>query len=396
MRVLFFSNEFPSPGRPRRASFNLAMCQALMATNEVQVVSPIGWREKPSRPTTKLQSASAGQMGGIPVVYPRFYYTPLVNRGLYHHFMWHSVRRALMERMAEFRPDVVLSYWAHPDGAVATKAARLAGVPSVVMVGGSDVLILGQGGRRRRCIVESLSRADAVVAVSEDLKNNVVAMGIDERRVHVVYRGVDRERFHPGERAAARAKLAVRPDASLLLWVGRMEAVKGLDVLLAACNLLKQRQVDFQLVLIGDGSLRGKLEASCRALDLSGQVTFQGPVAHGDLADWYRAANVMVLPSYSEGIPNALLESISCGTPFVASQVGGIPEIANPALDRLVPPGDPEALAQAVQASLTDSGRNSPRSFQPWSLRESAERLEAVFADLLPTSRYASTQGVAW
>ena len=233
----------------------------------------------------------------------------------------------------------MLGYWAHPDGEAAVRAAATANVPAVVMVGGSDVLLLTGDSARRRCILGVLSSADAVLTVGHDLRERLLGMGLPAPRIHAFSRGVDESVFHPGDKAEARARLGVAPDVRLFLWVGRMVPVKGLDVLLAACAILHRKGAAFRLALVGDGPLRRSLEEQAATLGLGDTVMFAGSVAHGRLGDWYRAADLTVLPSRSEGVPNVLLESLACGTPFVASRVGGVPALA-PDPRALVPPGD--------------------------------------------------------
>src|SRR5439155_4820704 len=138
-------------------------------------------------------------------------------------------------------------------------------------------------------------------------------------------------------------------------WVGRMVPVKGLDVLLEACALLRGRGVGFHLYLVGDGPARRALESASTSRGLSGVVSFLGPRLPEQLPDWYRAADLTVLPSHSEGLPNVLRESLACGTPFVASRVGGIPEIAAESASLLVPAGNALALANAVQQMLSEA-----------------------------------------
>jgi peptidoglycan/xylan/chitin deacetylase (PgdA/CDA1 family) len=291
---------------------------------------------------------------GIEVHYPRYYYPPKVLRGRYDWFLWRSVRGMVNRLVNEKRPDAVLSYWAHPDGTVAVRIARQIGVPAVIMVGGSDVLLLTQNRARRQRILHTLHEADAVVTTSQDLRNKLLDFGLPPAKVHVVYRGVNTELFHPDDRQTARQRIGVTITGKMLLWVGRMEPVKGLDVLLEACSRLRRQDVDFHLYLVGEGSLRSALEADCRARGLEDVISFVGLRLHDQLPDWYRAADLTLLPSRSEGVPNVLRESLACGTPFVASRVGGIPEIADGAANRLVPAEDPAALAEAIGASLRE------------------------------------------
>ena len=127
-------------------------------------------------------------------------------------------------------------------------------------------------------------------------------------------------------------------------------------------------------------------------LGLTHAVKFVGSARPPQLADWYRAAEVTVLPSRSEGLPNVLRESLACGTPFVASRVGGIPEIARDGIDRLVEPGKRRALADALIAALDSPvlPKTPVPTFPSW--EESADALVKILAQQLkPTLRYQST-----
>jgi teichuronic acid biosynthesis glycosyltransferase TuaC len=358
MRLLFVSNIFPNPYQPTRGIFNLSLVRALAADHEVRVVCPIAWTDEwvgRNKHGRLLGPTRVEDVEGIEVSFPRYHFTPKVFRRLYGTFMWHSVRGTVNRLVESFRPDGVIGYWAHPDGEVAVRAARLGGIPAVVMVGGTDVLLFTRTPARRRCIRNVLTRADAVVTVSRHLREKVVELGVEAEKTHVVERGVDTSLFRPGDRQEARRRLGIAPDGRVVVWVGRMHPVKGLDVLLDACELLRSEQavLPFSLHLVGDGPLRQSLETSVAARGLSGIVRFAGAKTPAQLPEWYRAADVTVLPSRSEGIPNVLRESLACGTPFVASDVGGVPELAasGPA-NRLVPAGDPAALAGAMSASL--------------------------------------------
>ncbi len=106
--------------------------------------------------------------------------------------------------------------------------------------------------------------------------------------------------------------------------------------------------------VVGRGADAATVRQSVERLGLADRVTLTGPRPQADLPDWYRAADVVTLPSYSEGIPNVLRETLACGRPFVATRVGGIPELVRGPAGRLVPPGDPAALADALAAVLAD------------------------------------------
>lgn len=353
MRVLFFSSIFPRSWNVTLGIYCLHVCRALVDLgHEARVVSPKGWlepRERDPRPAYGLD--------GISTEYPTYAYPPRVLQSRYDRFMALSSRAALKRVLDQFRPDAVLSYWAHPDGAVAARFARAAGIPSGVIVGGSDVLVLARDpGRRQRAVIDALHANSAVITVGRDLARAVRALGVPSHKVHVVYQGVDKDLFAPGSAVEARKRLGITPHGRMLVAVGSLLPVKGIDVLLDAVAAVAKKR-DVSLYLVGDGKSRAALEAQAERLGLKdGVVHFAGKVDQRALPDWYRAADLTVLASRSEGVPNVLRESLACGTPFVATQVGGVAEIAEGTDCPLVPPENVAALAAAIEGSLAARG----------------------------------------
>lgn len=344
MRLLLVTGVMPTPFRPTKGTFNAALVAGLRAAgDEVRVVAPVPW-------TDRLRT-SRGPAPDPTAAYPLWFYPPRLAHAAHHHWMRLSVMPAVRRMTREWKPDLVLGYWAHPDGTVAMAAARALGVPGVLLVGGSDIQLLTADPARRAVIRDTLLAADRVLAVGAPLRERVVALGIPEQRVGSFQRGVDAARFFPGSPADARARLGLPLDRSIVLWVGRMVPVKGLDVLVEAWPRMQQAPHRPLLVLVGEGEERVRLERQAQQLGV--EVTFAGSVEHGALPDWYRAADLVVLPSRSEGIPNVLLEGLACGTPFVASDVGGVSELVEPGC-RAVPAGNPSALGDALLAALAD------------------------------------------
>ncbi len=294
------------------------------------------------------------ELNGVPVDHPRYFFLPRIGRAFYGHFYKASVQRTFRRLVAEFQPDIVHTPWAYPDGWAAVRLGRAAGLPVVLLVHGSDVLLINTFPGRRKRTVEALRSADGVIAVSQDIAGHLLKMGVEQDRILVNYDGVDPALFHPGSKSEARAKLGLAEREPIVLFIGNLLPVKGIDVLLRAAEILARDGVSFRLVVIGQGSLRTALERQAADLGLQGRVRFTGPIPLAELPNWYRAADVFCLPSHSEGVPNVLLEASACGTPWVASNVGGIPEIANLGVSRLVPPDTPPALAAALRAVLTE------------------------------------------
>jgi glycosyltransferase involved in cell wall biosynthesis len=253
---------------------------------------------------------------------------------------------------------------------------RRAGLPVAIKVHGSDIRGLDRFPGRRRRTAETLRRADAVIAVSRDLADQVVGLGADPARVTVVHNGVDARTFHPGPRREARRRLDLEDVAPIILFVGHLAHVKGLDYLIDACAGLARDGVAFRCYLIGKGPSEDALKQQIARQGLDDRVFLPGPRDHAELADWYRAADVLALPSRSEGYPNVLLEAQACGLPFVASRVGGIPEIAERGVGRLVPVGDVAQLAQSLRAAIAEA-RDRPAGGTP-ALRSHAQAIDEL------------------
>jgi D-inositol-3-phosphate glycosyltransferase len=209
-----------------------------------------------------------------------------------------------------------------------------------------------------------VAAADRLIAsTAEESAQLVELYGADPERVATVAPGVDLDRFRPGSRPAARARLGLPPDEHIVLFVGRLQPLKAPDVLLHAVKEL----------LATDGGLRGRLRVVivggpsgarpepvaelaklASGLGLADVVDFQPPVDHDQLADWYRAASVCVVPSYNESFGLVALEAQACGTPVVASAVGGLrTAVADGVSGLLVSGHRPHDYARAVHRLLS-------------------------------------------
>jgi glycosyltransferase involved in cell wall biosynthesis len=358
LKILGITNLYPNPLNPHRAPFNRQEFLSLAERHEVSVISPIAW-------TDEVQAARRGRWlsgtrrrvdpGGIDVVHPRYLFTPRAFRSRYGDFFRWSVRPAFEEAVASFRPDLIYAPWAYPDGWAAVRLARGAGLPVILKVHGSDVRLVDRHPDRLGGTREALGSADAVVAVSRDLAERVVALGADPDRVRLIYGGIDAGLFNLGPRSEARARLGLDPDGPILLFVGNLVAVKGVDVLIEAVAKLIDEGMRPTCYLIGQGPLGRSLDRQARLLGIEGRVRQLGPLPLDRLPDWYRSADVLVLPSHSEGVPSVLVEASACGTPYVASRVGGIPEIAHLGRGRLVAPGEASLLARAIREAVDDT-----------------------------------------
>jgi teichuronic acid biosynthesis glycosyltransferase TuaC len=354
MNILFLSLTFPDQISPARGAYNLAFCSALARQHRVHVIAPRNWHEwlKVRREGLRFAPSAETLSAGLTVDFPNFWYVPKVlpiSRG---NALWQSIRATVSDVGHRFRPDVVISYWAFPDADGGLHVARYFDVPSVVIVGGSDVRILPRNPQYRQAVSRVLKQSTMVTTVSEGLRQDSIALGVSPDRVRTIRQGINADLFFAGDKASARHELNLPLDAETLVWVGRMVPVKNLDLLVAAVAQLAASRPKLRLHLIGDGESQENLQAYVDAAGLSQVIYFEGPVRHALLPVWYRAADATVLSSHSEGLPNVLRESLACGTPFVSTAVGDVCEIARPEFSRLVPAGDLGAFSCAIEAVL--------------------------------------------
>lgn len=257
----------------------------------------------------------------------------------------------LRPRLRRFEPDVVLAYWAYPEGLSGVRAAHALGKPCVIGVLGSDVLL--RSGALEGLTRTALQEADAVAAVSEDLRRVVVSRyGVPSDKVRTIVNGFNTSIFRPQARSACRAALGLRDAARLIVFVGRLIEAKGLRELLRAFESLAASDVRCELAIVGDGVMRQALHELVRASPCASRIHLPGGLPPPQVATWIGAGDLLTLPSWSEGYPNVVVEALACGRPVVASEVGGMREIVHESNGILVPPRDAQALADALREAL--------------------------------------------
>lgn len=199
----------------------------------------------------------------------------------------------------------------------------------------------------------ALRSADSFVAISRPIENELRSIGVDDRRLWRVPNGVDLKRFRPatrGERAQLRAELSLPVDAKIVLYCGRLAQEKGVDVLINAWPDVAKKVRGAVLCIAGDGAEKAALMELAQQLGVAESVRFLGALS--DPAPYLRAADAAVLPSRTEGLPVALLESMACGLPTVATNVGGTPEVIDESMGVLVPPENPKSLSEGLVDAL--------------------------------------------
>lgn len=263
--------------------------------------------------------------------------------------LWAAVR---LRRWLRQRPvDLVHCHTAHAHAIYLLASKFLPGSSRLVV---SQRVAFARRGRLRRW---KLLQADCLVAVSEAVRAELLSLGVPADRIVVIRDGIEAQRFAavgtPSWRQEVRQRLGVPLQAPMVLTVGYLSAEKGVEDLLPLAAAVRQSCPLVWFVVAGEGPLRSRLEREVRRRDLP--IRLAGFWPPEELPALMAAADVFVFPSRQEGLGSALLEAMASGLPVVATRVGGIPELVEDGhTGLLVPPGDPPALAQAVEKVLQD------------------------------------------
>ena len=397
LKVLTFSTLFPSSVRPNHGIFVETRLRELLKSGQVEsrVVAPVPWF-----PSTNARWGDYARFAatpvrehrhGIDVLHPRYVLVPKIGMTAAPLTLALGARTAVKQLLDEgFDFDVIDAHYYYPDGVAAALLARWFGKPLAVTARGSDVNLIGQHALPRRWMRWASQVAHASVGVSQALLARMGQLGLASARQLVLRNGVDTERFHADpDRAALRARLGVQ-GGSLMVSVGNLLPVKGHDLVIDALSLLRGQGLSAQLCIIGSGPLLAELRAQVDRLELSEQVRFLGALPQQELAAWYAAADVLVLASSREGWPNVLLESMACGTPVVATAVGGVPEIVQaPLTGRRVKERSAASLAEALLELLrSPPARDAVRRYaQDFGWQATTDGQLALFADMIKASR---------
>ena len=251
--------------------------------------------------------------------------------------------RALIRLAVEVQPDVIHTHGYRPD-VLAGWVARRTGIPALTTMHGFTHATwkLRLYERLQRGVVGSF---DAVVAVSRQLAEQLVGEGIPPARVHVIPNAWLQLQAPLGRAGARRALGLAGQSGKLIGWIGRLSPEKGPDVMLEA--LARLDDLPLRLAIVGDGAERQALERQAARLGVAPRVHWCGGVP--EAGRLFAAFDVFALSSRTEGTPIAVFEAMAAHTPIVAAAVGGVPDVLPHGTALLVPPGDPQALADAVR-----------------------------------------------
>ncbi len=237
----------------------------------------------------------------------------------------------------------------------------------------------------------NLNAADKIIAISNATKDYVLRLGAKPEKVKVIYNGVDLARFRAinGKRQEMRKKLCIPSNAVVILTVRRLVYKNGIDTLLDCAKIAVNKNPNIVFLVVGKGPDLESVRMQIAQLGIQDKFRLAGFVSDADLPSYYNVGDLFVLPSKSgEGLPLVALEAMACGLPVVATDVGGIKEILLDDYGKLVPPNQPELLADEVLefAAVDFSSRKGElraRIEERFSWESNVERLSRLYEELI-------------
>ncbi len=383
-RLLTFSTLFPHAARPNHGIFVENRLRHLLASNQASsiVLAPVPWfpsRSERFGDWARHASAPATETRhGMAIRHPRFPVLPRLGMSIAPWLLYRAMVPEVGRLLAEgHRFDAIDAHYLYPDGVAATWLGRRFGLPVVMTARGTDINLIPRYRLPRRLIQGAIRDAAALIAVSAALKQALVELGAPPEKVTVLRNGVETDLFRPpADRAADRAALGLR--GRTLISVGGLIERKGHHRTIEAMRQLP----GFELIIVGEGPERARLADLIETHRLGSRVRLFGAQPHRTLPALYGAADASVLASSREGWANVLLESMACGTPVVAADIWGNPEVVRTRPAGVIyQPNTPDGVAAGVR-QLFDAlpDRAATRAYaEPFSWDETTAGQLALF-----------------
>ncbi|TAL99283.1 MAG: glycosyltransferase family 4 protein [Rhodanobacter sp.] len=352
IRLLVFTSLYPNAAQPRHGVFVEERIRHLIGSGRITatVVAPVPWFPFRSAMFGAYSRFAAvpkeGERYGIRILHPRYPVIPKIGMNIAPFLMVRALLpfvRKLQASGIDF--DLLDAHYFYPDGVAAARLGAALGKPVVITARGTDVTWIPRYRRPRVQIQWAAAHAAAIATVSQSLKDRIMALGVHPEKITVLRNGVDLDRFGPRDRIAIRGQLGLH--GPVWLTVSHLVELKGVHLVVEALAAVSGTT----LLIAGAGPEEYRLRGLVERFGLGARVRFLGAIAHDELCKYYNAADVLVLASSREGMPNVVLEALACGTSVVATPVGGTPElITAPEAGELMQERSAPALVRAWTA----------------------------------------------
>lgn len=357
-RLLSISTLYPNAQNPRFGTFVARSLEALAARDDwdVTVINPIGIPPIAFGKYAALKDiAVGGTENGVSVHRPTFPLIPKFGGRFNPALIARAVLPVAAKLQAEQPFDMLDAQFFYPDGPAAAQLAKELGLPFSIKARGADIHYWGAKAYGRKAMLEAGDESAGMLAVCDALKQDMTALGLPADKITRHYTGLDRDRFRPLDHTQLRSRLgkefgiAIGEDETLLATTGALIPRKGQELVIGALAQLPSAR----LLLVGKGEDEAKLRALAGELGVAGRVHFLGSVDHDLLPIILSASDAMVLPSSSEGLANAWVEALACGTPLVITDAGGAREVVTSPAAGVIVERTAEAIAAGIMKLLT-------------------------------------------
>jgi teichuronic acid biosynthesis glycosyltransferase TuaC len=363
IKVLALSYLFPNRNKPDHGIFVLNRLKALSQYVDIKVINPIPWfpgqnlfdRYK-HRSNIPLQDT----IGGLDVYHPRFFSVPKFLKSGEGDQYLKAIKPVVDEIRRDFEFDLVDMHWTFPDQPAGIAIGNEFNKKTIVTLRGMEAFHEQDNDQRYKIVAKGLKDVDAIVALSQELKEKGDELSGDPNKSVVIRNGVDTEQFYFIPKAESRDHIVMDQAEINILSVGSLIHRKGFDLIVKCIAKLKKEEKykNIRLYIIGsqgpEGDYRKELNLLIEQLDVKENIIFVGQVANSELKYWYSAVNIFCLASRGEGSPNVLSEALACGCPSITTDVGSAKEMINtkPDLGLCVKPDCESELLSALDKLL--------------------------------------------
>jgi teichuronic acid biosynthesis glycosyltransferase TuaC len=355
LRVLSVSSNYPTPANPHRGTFIRSRLISLAELADVQLLSPVGLIDYGNRHRRFTFGLPAHyRERSLQIHHLRWFYPPfggVLNAG----FLF--LRLALyLARSKDIQFDIIDSHFGYPEGIAAGWLSRWCKRPYNITLRGNETLHL-KSFFRGFALRRAIKNADGIIAVSSPLRDFALSCGTPPARVCVIPNGIDATIFHPRDSREIRSRLEIPGGVPLILSVGYLIERKGHHRVMSAIRSLLDQGRDLFLAVVGapgaEGDFRPELSKLREELCLQNNVRFISALPQPVLAELLSEASVLCLASTREGWPNVVNEALACGTPVVATDIGGVKDmIPSEDYGRIVAVNDQEDLNRSLAWAL--------------------------------------------
>jgi len=381
MNILTITTLYPNQKQFRHGIFIETRLRYLLKSGKLtaKVIAPVPWF--PFRHNYFKQYAIYADIpkferhNGIDVYHPRYLVIPKVGMLFTPFFMAFSLFLQIKKMQKEETFDLVDAHYYYPDGIAVALISKVLNIPFLISARGTDINLISDYFLPKKMILWAANLASGSITVSQALKDKMIEIGADQDKIHVLRNGIDLDLFKILNKEECKKKYGL--TQKVLLSVGNLIELKGHHLIIEAMQQLE----GFQLIIVGKGDREKKLKLLVNKLNLNDRVTFLGEKKQPELVEIYNASDAFVLASSREGMANVLLESIACGTPVIATDVGGASEVVKQKEAGVLINRSIEEIVQGVRILFDDypKSKETRNYAEQFSWNSTVEGLEKLF-----------------